>query len=216
MIYSEQHGYLFDALPNTASSAVSVELCENYGGRPILRKHSHLNEADCELGRDTVDGLFKFCGVRNPLDMWVTRYLKLRNDHDGVFSSPKKWARNGGWVSDDKLEMFQFVQSGKNFSEFVRQFPNSAPVNKMNVVRRCDFVMRYEEQPNAFAQALQACGIAPVRDLPVINATKNKRNFLEYYDSDEVREAAVLRLGKHMRNVGYDLPDGFPEALDPG
>ena len=79
MIISHKNKYLFVELQHTASSAISRELRVNYGGEPILRKlaryHEFLKAASAEE-----KNYFVFSGIRNPLDVAVTIYIKVRNE----------------------------------------------------------------------------------------------------------------------------------------
>lgn len=206
MVICEQHRYLFVEVPNTACTAIAAELVENYGGRKLLRKHARLEEAEAELGAEKVAALFKVCGVRNPLDVWVTRYLKLKSDHRGNFTNPAKHQRKGGWVPRRKMRQFRLIRDqDASFSEYIQAFPESIGVD-MQAVDRCDMVIRYESLADGFAEFLRRVDLAPVRPLPVVNPTAGKRDYRTYYDAAAL-EVARARLEEPMARLGYGFPD---------
>ena len=87
MIISHTHKYLFVEIPLTASYAIRHELCEYYGGVPILHKHASFPDF-LQIAAPHERDYFVFATVRNPLDETVSRYCKLRCDHKGTFSDP--------------------------------------------------------------------------------------------------------------------------------
>lgn len=210
MIYSEKHRYLFLEVPNTASTAMSAELRESYAGEAIGRKHGFYGAAGRILGQDIVNDLFVFCSVRNPLDIWVTRYQKIKNDHKGNYTNPKKFKRNGGWIADEQVEMYEFItQNDASFAEFIAKYPDGLKFNWLTQIEKCNHVVKFEELPGGFTEVLEKIGIEPVRPLPVVNKTSNKKPFLDYYD-EAAKATAVKQLSGVMETLGYDFPEDFP------
>ena len=76
MVISHLHRYVYVEVPRTGSSAISRELRENYDGEQILRKHATYRDFLREATEDE-QSYFTFSGVRNPLDVAVTRYVHL-------------------------------------------------------------------------------------------------------------------------------------------
>ena len=77
MIISHQHRYLFVELPHTASTAIRRELLANYDGSSIL--HRHATYIDFErIASPDERSYFVFSCIRNPLDVAVTLYHRLR------------------------------------------------------------------------------------------------------------------------------------------
>ena len=70
----------------TASSAVAAELCENYAGEMILKKHSTIAEFRRQATEDE-KSYFTFAGVRNPLDVAVSRYEELESAFPDILRS---------------------------------------------------------------------------------------------------------------------------------
>lgn len=208
MILSRENNYLFVEIPNTACTAISAELQENYGGGTILKKHAKLPHAERLLGEELLNGLFKFCGVRNPLDVWVTRFMKLKTDHKQNFTTPARFVRNGGWVTDRKLEEFAFIRDNEaDFSAYVERFPDSLDLDR-RTVDVCQHVIRYENLQEDFAAAIAKIGLDLARPLPHINPTKDKADFRSYYNA-EAQSVARERLGATMSKLGYEFPENF-------
>ena len=90
MIISDEHKYVFVELPFTASTAISRELWEHYGGRRVLRKHSSYREF-LKYASPEQRAYFVFSGMRNPLDEAVSLYVKLRTNHRNNYTKPMKW-----------------------------------------------------------------------------------------------------------------------------
>lgn len=61
----------------TASTAIAAELCLHYDGRMILHKHATPGEYLAQADSDEKD-YFSFAGVRNPMDVAVSRYVLRR------------------------------------------------------------------------------------------------------------------------------------------
>ena len=75
MMISHQHRYVYIEVPRTGSSAVRRELREMYDAEPILRKHATYRDFLRQASADEKT-YFAFSGIRNPLDVAVTRVLQ--------------------------------------------------------------------------------------------------------------------------------------------
>jgi hypothetical protein len=207
VIISHKFRYVFVELPNTASTAISKELCENYGGTPILRKHSHYHEL-LEIATAEERAYFTFSGIRNPLDVAVTRYFKLKTNHQEFFTNPKYWEENGGHITAHHRRMFQFVQDTKaDFTAFLKRYYRLPYGDWSSLAHSSfDFIIRFENLHNDFATVLRLLKIEQVRSLPSINVTAEKsQDFLSYY-TPEVRDRARWVFGPHMKEWGYEFP----------
>ena len=79
MIISHQHKYIFIGLPLAASTAISKELCEKYGGKPILAKHSIYQDFLKVATKEEKSYKVLACS-RNPLDISVSQYSKMMSN----------------------------------------------------------------------------------------------------------------------------------------
>jgi hypothetical protein len=206
MIVSQKHRYVFVELPLTGSSAISAELRANYDGVEVLHKHSRYHEflAHCTPEQRKY---FVFSGIRNPLDTMVSKYVKFREDHRGDMTNPALLAENGGWVSKEQVERFEFIRQEKaDFPAYFRRFHRHPYDNWSRLHhRQFDHIIRFENVTQGFEAALKAIGLSAVRALPVKNKTDKKADFLSYYTPEIYAHAAAI-LGPFMRDWGYELP----------
>lgn len=207
MILGDRDRYLFVELPHTASTAVAAELCAHYGGRPVLHKHARyhqfLAQADSAERR-----YFVFSGLRNPLDEAVSYYFRYKTDHQGRYSDPANWKRNGGSVSDYSVERYLFIRDHQaDFPTYLRRVYRKPYDNWSNLAhRRMDSVIRFETLQADFAAVLERLGIAPVRSLPVVNRTAGRRRAFWQYYPPELRPWAARIFGPFLLHWGYGLP----------
>src|SRR5690242_2440526 len=108
MVISDKYKYVFVELPLTGSTAISNELCEMYDGKKILRKHSKYQEF-LEVAKEEQKKYFVFSGIRNPMDLVVSEFLKKKNNHKQRYTTPSEWRRNGGTLSDKELQLYKEI-----------------------------------------------------------------------------------------------------------
>jgi len=216
MIISHKYKYLFVELPHTASTAISYELCNYYGGEPILHKHAHYSEF-LRIADRGERHYFTFAGIRNPLDVTVTVYFKRKTNHQGFYTDPKHWRKNGGHVSERALREFRFIRDhDADFAAYFQRFYR-LPYDSWGSPAPCDFdfVIRYERLQEDFGTLLARLGIEQVRPLPLINRTKGKnQDFFSYYIS-EIQGRAVRVFGPYMKVWGYSFPASWGPAVMP-
>jgi len=212
MIISHKHKYLFVAIPHTGSTAISRELCENYGGVPILRKHAYYHEF-LAIANAEEKTYFVFVGIRNPLDEAISLYFKYKTNHKGNYTNPERLRKNGGFVTNADLRKFNFIKNtNADFPTYFKRFRTFPYDNLIRLSHKeFDFVIRFENLRDDFAQALRLIGIEQKRPLPTVNRTARKRrDFLSYY-TPEIHERAKRVFGPFMKKWGYDFP---PEWRD--
>lgn len=215
MIVSHNCKYLFVELPHTASTSISQELRDNYDGHRVLAKHSpyhkFLNNASKEEKT-----YFVFSCVRNPLDVVVTEYFRLKANHKESFTTPKKWKRNGGWVPNYQLNQFKFISDNDaDFATFFKKY-YKAPYDNWSCLdhKNFDFVIRFENLQEGFSQVLQLLGIEQKRVLPSSNRTGGKKDFLSYY-TPEIQDQAKKVFGPYMKKWGYEFPSSWGDSSIP-
>lgn len=199
MIISDEHRYLFVELPWTASTAISKELREYYGGRSILRKHSNYREFLRQASAEQ-RSYFTFSGIRHPLDELVSVYVKFVNN-PSLYTNPE-W-----WVSRRKIRRFLWVRRRQaSFSEFVRRF-YWLPAETWSSLdhKRLDFVYRFENVVSDFETVLRTVDLEPVRELPSWHRTAGKGRWQEYYTPDLYDRVRIV-FGPRMAEWGYEFP----------
>ncbi|MFN0178719.1 MAG: hypothetical protein ACKVZ0_07930 [Gemmatimonadales bacterium] len=209
MVIGHRHKYLFVEVPATASTAISKELREQYGGELVLYKHANYSEFRTAAKASERD-YFVFAGVRNPLEVTVGHYLRLKNDRAGVYSDPTQYESNGGWIPQTHVEKFDFIRdNAADFPTFFRRFYRGV-FNEWVLLgsRDFDFVIRYENLQADFATALNRIGIPQVRELPVVNRGTERRHYSEYYPPD-LQPLAARVFGPFMEKWGYELPSSW-------
>jgi len=215
VIISHRHEYLFIEIPHTASTAISKELREHYAGESILYKHANYSEFKHQAS-PAEKKYFKFCAVRNPLDIVVTEYSKYRSNHREAYTRPSAWARNGGWVLDSHLDRYQYIMKhDASFEQFFAHYYTSIYHNWFLVGHaELDCIMRFERIGEDFERVLRKIGIEPVRTLPVINASQRSQELADYWTPKAYARAAHI-FGPFMRQWGYRFPgDDLPPAID--
>lgn len=239
MIISHRYRYVFVELPRTGSTAVADELRQNYDGLRVMAKHATYQDF---LGKATEDEkrYFAFSGIRNPLDDAVSRYFKLRTDHNLRYSHPVKskyavgikraemMLREDPTASSlpkakrrsivDRLEngKFRFVQAGADFPTFFMRYYH-VPYDSWSRLSHADFdfVIRFENLSEDFATVLAMIGVEPKRPLPMINKTAEKgEDFWRYYTPETIPRAKRV-FGPFMERWGYALPEEWGEYRVP-
>lgn len=199
MIISHKYRYIFIQTMKTASTAIARELCENYSGEHILAKHSTISEFR-EQASEVECSYFSFAGVRNPLDVLVSRFV-LRRD-----------GRN---TDDDHREQHRFIQEhGGDFNAYVSEYLVRRQRLELGMVPNdwnsesfasIDYIYHYETLQDGFAKILTQLDIPQIRELPFVNRTASKENYLAYYNESSLQMASRL-FANYMRRFGYDQP----------
>lgn len=208
MVISHIHRYLFIETPLTASWAIRNELCEYYGGEPILHKHAAYPEFRKVATREE-KSYFVFATVRNPLDKLVSRYFKLKTDHRGAFSDLR--SLKSLQVDHSDLERFRFIKnSDATFESFFSKYCKRPYSDLVDISSdKFDFVIRYERLQEEFAQVLNFLQIEQVRAIPLSNKTEGKKSeWTSYYTLSLVEQAKKV-CGPFMQKWGYEFPPGW-------
>jgi hypothetical protein len=210
MIISHQYEYLFIEIPHTASTAVSHELLNYYDGKPILYKHAHYKQF-LRQAESREEKYLTIAGVRNPLDVAVTRYFKRRTDHKGFFTNPKYWRENGGHVSKKSRSEYRFISENEaDFCTYFRKFYNLPYDNWGSPSPNdIDIILHFENLQEDFSALLNQLGINQIRPIPLLNKTSDKESdFLDYYPP-EIQNQAQWVFGPFCKLWGYHFPDDW-------
>ena len=173
MIVNHEHKYIFVGFPYSASSAISKELVENYGGERLLLKHSTLLSV---RGKKQFEGYKTFAVFRSPLSIWSTQHHKLMKS--SVFDSDKFLRSNGGHVSTKAFNLSKRMRSEEwSFNQYVKHKSRSRlPYVSSFIVNynKLDFIIRYHELQYDWQVVMKDLGHSSVSPLPLYNATANK------------------------------------------
>ncbi|MGC6471020.1 MAG: hypothetical protein ACON4E_07105 [Flavobacteriales bacterium] len=185
MIISHQYKFVFVGLPLAASTAISKELCEMYGGKPILSKHS-IYQDFLKVASEEEKSYKVIACSRNPLDISVSYYTKMIKDASGNFSNENLLRKNGGHLKnrDYKLAKY-FRNNGANYTTFLKKYYQFPFDNWFSITKPyCDYIIRFDHLQVDFESALKICGIKPKRKLPMVNKTSDKASYLSYYTTE--------------------------------
>jgi hypothetical protein len=216
VIVSHKYRYLFVEFPYTASTAIHEELCRFYDGTPILWKHAKYHNF-LSVASEEEKQYFVFSGIRNPLDAAVSTYLKLKTNHKGKYTDPERRRSRGGFVTGRMLKRYRFVQNSADFAAYFDKFFWIPYDNWSSLAHeRFDFVMRFENLQDHFAEVLDWLDIQQARPLPLVNRTSDKGDdFWSYYDTPEIRRHAIRVFGPFMRRWDYSFPSDWGDSSVP-
>jgi hypothetical protein len=210
MIISHEHRYVFVENPQTASWAIRHELCECYGGIPVLHKHATFPEL-LQVAKGGEKDYFVFITVRNPLDVLVSRYFRYLTDHDKAYSDPQAVETNESDYSD-RIK-YRFIQENKaDYPTYFLKFytrPYSDLADLMT--GRYNAVIHYENLQFDFEKVLDLLQLKPVRPIPLVNKTQGKRGqWTDYYPPATYSRAKKVA-GPFMAKWGYSFPSDWGE-----
>jgi len=217
MIISDKYKFVFIEVPFTGSTAISAALRSDYDGKAIKfkyrnkydNKHANYSEWMHVAKRDNKD-YFIFASVRNPLDVIVSDYIKMKNDHNNEWNNPKERYENGGWITKDLLSKYTDIHDyNMDFSTYFMKYNHGIYVN-WNLVGYSyfDYVIKFENLNNDFQEVLKYLSITSKGPLLMVNKTENKERFETYFTSN-TRVRAVSVFGPYMQCWGYKFPNNW-------
>jgi hypothetical protein len=208
MIVSHKHKFLFIEIPLTASWAIHHELCQNFGGQPILHKHATYSEFLNHATDEELD-YFVFATVRNPLDKIVSTYYKLKNDQKSVFSNVNSLPQ--GIVDFSDLNKYQYIKSyGIDFENYFRRFYKMPYSDMIDLSSKyLNYAIRYENIQQDFTNLLMKLGMEQIQPLPRTNETPGKsKDFLACYTAGIIPQAKRV-CGPFMKKWDYQFPESW-------
>jgi len=195
MIISHKYKYIFIQLEKTASTAIAKELEENYNGKKILWKHARYEDflyaADKKQKK-----YFAFAGIRNPLDIAVSRY-HLRK------------LGKGNNKNKNNLRQYLFIRkTNADFSRFFKKFYAKYIYDdwKSKKFQSLDYIYHYENLQKDFKELLKKIGIKQKRPLPLFNKTPEKKQDIYSYYTEDIQPLAMIIFQPYMKKHGYKFP----------
>jgi len=216
MVISHTYKYLFVELPHTASAAIHKELCEQYDGHSIIRKHAPYHQF-LRGATEAEKEYFVFSCIRNPMDMAVSVYFWRKTNHHNLFTNPEKWREQGGFVTSKMREEYDYIQkTNAAFPQYLRHTYRLPYDNWSRLAHRSfDFLIRFERLRQDFSEALRRIGIEAARPLPERNKTDNRQqDFITYY-TPETQAHARYVFGPYMAQWGYSFPASWEDVSVP-
>tara|TARA_B110000967_G_scaffold147092_1_gene150592 strand:+ start:1680 stop:2459 length:780 start_codon:yes stop_codon:yes gene_type:complete len=216
MIISHKYKLLFIGLPFSASSAISKELYLEYDGEPYLRKHSMYHEFK-KLATKSELNYFVFAVLRNPMEIAVTVYEKMKANAKGNFTNPDLFSENGGYITKKQRKKFNFIKdNNSSFQQYFIKFHQSPYDNLSSLtIDNCDFVIKHENIAKDYLLALKKAGVNNPKLLPVANKTLGKNNDMLAYYTNDIMEASIAVFGPFMQKYNYSFPNEWGEVKIP-
>jgi len=216
LIISHKYRFLFIGLPFSASSAISKELHLQYEGKSFLRKHSVYHEFK-KVATKHEQQYFVFAVLRNPMEIAVTVYEKMRANAKGNFTNPELFSENGGHITRKHRKAFNFIHDQQaTFQQYFKEFFTSPYDNLASLtIDNCDYVIRYENFANDYLIALKKAGIVSPRPLPVANKTEGKNKDISIYYTDDIKERAIFVFGPFLEKYNCSFPKDWGEVIVP-
>ncbi len=216
MIISHKYKFLFIGLPFSASSAISKELYLEYEGRPLLKKHSIYYEFR-KIANDEELNYFVFAVLRNPMEIAVTVYEKMKANAKGNFTNPDLFVENGGHITRKQRRAFNFIHNKKaTFQQYFNKFFDKPYDNLASLtLDNCDYVIRYNNIREDYLTALKKAGVLNPRPLPVANKTVGKKQDMSIYYTQDIKEKAISVFGPFLEKYNYPFPEKWGEVTVP-
>ena len=208
MIVSHKYKFLFIGLPFSASSAISKELHLEYDGEPYLRKHSLYHEFENVATKSELE-YFVFSVLRNPMEIAVTVYEKMKANSKGNFTNTALFSENGGHISKQQRQRFNYIKdNNSSFQQYFKKF-HQKPYDNLSslTIDNCDFVIRYENIAEDYLLALKKAGVNNLRPLPVVNKTVGKNKEILAYYTDDIKDRAISIFGPFLEKYDYSFPE---------
>lgn len=181
MIINHKYKFIFIGLPLRASSAISKELIENYNCKSLFHKHSNIPLLKSEHPEIELKNYFIFAVYRDPVQIAFSSFNKLLTNPHGIFTNPKYFAENGGFVNIKRRRKFHEYKSRKiDFETHLKEIYKFHPYNDNLTVNRnyINCLLDFDNLSNDFEKLLKfSFGIEPKRTLPIYNkSTKSSLN----------------------------------------
>jgi hypothetical protein len=197
-------------LPFSASSAITKDLHANYEGKSYLRKHSLYHEFIKTATIEEKD-YFVFAVLRNPMEIVVTVYEKMKANAKGNFTNSDLFKENGGHITKSHRIRFNYIRDNNaTFQEYFLKFYSNPYDNYSSItIDHCNFVIRYENIAEDYLLALNKAGVETPLPLPVVNKTAGKKNDLSEYYTEEIRKKAIYVFGPFLAKYNYSFPEDW-------
>lgn len=207
MIISHKFKYLFLEIPHTGATAIRAELCANYAGTPILRKHAFYSEFLTVASPEEKEYVV-FAGIRNPLDEAVAQYHGYKTNRRGIYTDSRNKRDQGGWLTPADLQRYRYIQAhDPDFASFFLRFYTRPYTNLSSLTgETLDFVIRFEHLQDDFGRVLERLGIEQKRLLPCDEETRGSVHDYRAYYTPACYQRAQRVFGPFMDRWGYKFP----------
>ncbi len=205
MIISHKYKYIFVELPRTGTTAISKKLVNDFAGESILIKHASLKNFK-KIYKDQYKDYFVFSCIRNPLDRTVSLYEKLMKEtlYGENYKSKNIFSLKNIYYSG----RLKFLKSNKSFEEYFLKF-YKLPYDDWSSLDhlKMNYIIRFEHLQADFEKVLNQLNISVEEShIPIVNKTKDKKQYLEYFNSHKIKKRACFVFGSFCEKFDYELP----------
>ncbi len=207
MIISHKFKYLFIGLPFSASSAITKDLHEKYEGIALLKKHSLYHDFIKNASNEEMK--YKvFAVLRNPLEMVVTIYEKMKSNANENYTNSELFEENGGHITKKQREKFNYINNhNASFEEYFEKFYYFPYDNYASLTMQyCDYIINYRNIENDYIKVLSKIGIKNPKKLSLANKTKTKKKNVNEYFTEEIQQKALFIFGPFMKKFDFEIP----------
>ena len=208
MIVSKEYKFVFIGLPFSASSAITRDLCNNYAGKPRLAKHSLYHEFKKTAQKKELDYLV-FAVLRNPMEIVISSYQKMKTNKKGNLDNPKLFKENGGHISKKQRKHYNYIKrNNATFQEYFLKFYKKPYDNMASLtLHECDEIIRYENIQRDYIAILKKVGVKSPKPLSEANKTAGKKQNLSFYYTKDIKERAIYVFGPFLEKYKYKFPE---------
>lgn len=224
MLLSLKHRFLFVHIAKTGGTSVRsslqglrwrdpwywpVFLCSrlsHLSGHRIgtkLPRHAKIVAAKELLPREFFDELFKFAFVRNPWDLQVSSFHHIRRERPHYLGGHEDFEGFLRWKLDPKRPYQYHVDTSIELqSDYLIDLSGELQV---------DFIGRYEQLREDFAEACRRIGITQPDLSHERKSADRKRDYRSYYN-DETAELVARQFARDIELLGYSFD---PQTQEP-
>jgi hypothetical protein len=225
MVISKRYKFIFIELPQTATTAIAKELCQNFDCMSLLGKHSTYYEY-CKAATKEELEYVTVGTIRNPLDQIVSKFFKYKDDKNYNEAFSKGDIKRKGYGSflrkllstrRNKKRWEYITENNPSFEDYFLKY-YTLPYSDWSILhhKQFDYIIRFERLNDDYKRVFRQIGVPVERDLPRTNVTvKKKKDFWSYFESDRAKKRAKLVFGPLMRYWDYEFPGSWDKIKEP-
>ncbi|MBS1746347.1 MAG: hypothetical protein JST21_09290 [Bacteroidetes bacterium] len=225
MVISKRYKFIFIELPQTATTAIAKELCQNFESESFLGKHSTYYEY-CKAATEEEKKYTTVGSIRNPLDQAVSMFFKYKDDkgyHEAFSKGSIKRKEYGSLLRKflstrrNKERWLYINQNNPTFELYFLKYYN-LPYSNWSILhhKQFNYIIRFEHLNDDYKRIFRELGVPIERDLPRTNVTaQKKKDFWSYIESDKAKKKAKFVFGPFMRYWGYEFPESWQKIKEP-